>query len=369
MAWVLWHAVVGAAVPMEFMIVQCSLSTLQQNARLRKAMLLLRLLTVSVVLDLLSAIAVMYGVIQETFQSEFCRVLSPASSFNLKFPVVSLRSYSNCLRLLPPLAVSSILPSTFPSVTCFRRQFLRKIWPIHLVFRLFIVCRMMMFSFTLCHSSSFPTRSVQMIFCDFLQHHFAKCYGISDLLFEVPGFQLHTKLCFVFSTLLVSSLNWSPFCFRNFFCFCRAILNVKARVHLAPFVIMLLSLNISHASPVFWFVIIFNGDGCLDILITLVFSTVSIAQHLPVSRVCGLLFIDTVSNVSAWSCSMVLDVSALSFISIRVLCSLARATHDKPCTAAEEHWLVACLFQALSVPRWLPVPASMWRGISPTHTG
>jgi len=34
------------------MIVQCSVSTLQQNARLRKAMRLLRLPTVSIVLDL-----------------------------------------------------------------------------------------------------------------------------------------------------------------------------------------------------------------------------------------------------------------------------------------------------------------------------
>jgi hypothetical protein len=51
-----------------------------------------------------------------------------ASSFNFQYPLVSLRSSSSCLRLLPRLPVTSILPSIFPSITCFRRQFLRKMW-------------------------------------------------------------------------------------------------------------------------------------------------------------------------------------------------------------------------------------------------
>jgi hypothetical protein len=43
---------------------------------------------------------------------------------------------------------------------CFRKQFLRKIWPIQLAFRLFIVWRIFVAFLTLCSSSSFLARSV-----------------------------------------------------------------------------------------------------------------------------------------------------------------------------------------------------------------
>ena len=46
------------------------------------------------------------------------------SSFNLQYPLFSLRSSNSCLRLLPRLPVTSILPCTFPSITCFRNRFL-----------------------------------------------------------------------------------------------------------------------------------------------------------------------------------------------------------------------------------------------------
>jgi len=52
-----------------------------------------------------------------------------------QFPVssrLSSRSSSSCLRLLPRLVVTSIQPSIFLSITCFRRQFQRKVWPIQL---------------------------------------------------------------------------------------------------------------------------------------------------------------------------------------------------------------------------------------------
>jgi hypothetical protein len=61
--------------------------------------------------------------VHSLFQTEFYRV---------KSSLISLRSSSRCLRLLPPL---------FPSVTCFRRQLLRKVWPIQIVFFRFTVCR------------------------------------------------------------------------------------------------------------------------------------------------------------------------------------------------------------------------------------
>jgi ribosomal protein L32 len=52
-------------------------------------------------------------------------VRSRASSFRCEYTLLSLRSPSSFLRLLPSLPVTSIL-----SITCLRRQFLRKMWPI-----------------------------------------------------------------------------------------------------------------------------------------------------------------------------------------------------------------------------------------------
>ena len=59
-----------------------------------------------------------------------------ASSFKWQYPLLSLRSSSSFLRLLPCLPVTSIPPCIFPSVTHCRRQFLRKMWPIQFGFRL-----------------------------------------------------------------------------------------------------------------------------------------------------------------------------------------------------------------------------------------
>jgi hypothetical protein len=60
---------------------------------------------------------------------------SRASSFKWEYPLLSPRSSSNFLRLLPRLLFTSICPFIFPSITCFRRRFLRKIWRIQLAFR------------------------------------------------------------------------------------------------------------------------------------------------------------------------------------------------------------------------------------------
>jgi hypothetical protein len=63
--------------------------------------------------------------------------------FNFQHFLFSLRSSSSCLCLLHCLSV----PSIFPAITCFRRQFPCKMWPIQLAF-LFIVHRIFL-SFTL----------------------------------------------------------------------------------------------------------------------------------------------------------------------------------------------------------------------------
>jgi hypothetical protein len=82
-------------------------------------------------------------------------VRSTASSFRREYPLLSLRSSSSFLRLLPRLPVTSIPPFIFPSITCCRLQFLRKMWQIQVAFRLLISCRIFLCSLTL---SSFSWR-------------------------------------------------------------------------------------------------------------------------------------------------------------------------------------------------------------------
>jgi hypothetical protein len=84
-------------------------------------------------------------------------VRSRASSFKWEYPLLSLRSSSSFLRLLPRLPVTYIPPSIFPSITRCGSQFLRKIWPIQLVLRLLISCRIFLCSLTLSNTSSFLT--------------------------------------------------------------------------------------------------------------------------------------------------------------------------------------------------------------------
>jgi hypothetical protein len=73
-----------------------------------------------------------------------------------------LASSNSCLRLLPRLPFTSTFPYIFPTITCFRRQFLRMTRPIHLAFLLFTACTTFLCALILCNTS-FLTRSVQMI--------------------------------------------------------------------------------------------------------------------------------------------------------------------------------------------------------------
>jgi len=101
-------------------------------------------------------------------------VRSRASSFKCEYPLLSLRSSSSFLHLLPHLPVTSILPFIFPSITHCRRQFLHKIWPIQLALPVLISCRIFLCSLTLSNTSSFLTQLVQLIFFVLLQHHISK---------------------------------------------------------------------------------------------------------------------------------------------------------------------------------------------------
>jgi hypothetical protein len=101
-------------------------------------------------------------------------VRSRASSFRCEYLLSSLRSPSSFLHILPRLPVISIPYFIFPSITCHRRQFLRKMWPIQLAFSILISCRIFLCSLTLSNMSLFLTRSVQLIFSTLLQHQIWK---------------------------------------------------------------------------------------------------------------------------------------------------------------------------------------------------
>jgi hypothetical protein len=98
-------------------------------------------------------------------------VRSRASAFRCEYPLLSLRSSSSFLHLLLRLPVTSIPHFVFPSITCRSRQFIRKMWPIHLAFRLLISCRIFLCSLTVSNTSSFLTWSVQLIFSILHQHN------------------------------------------------------------------------------------------------------------------------------------------------------------------------------------------------------
>jgi hypothetical protein len=146
-------------------------------------------------------------------------VRSRASSFNWVYPLLSLSSSSSFLRLLPRLPVTFIClwwtprashthvarivyRTCTPSITRCRRQFLRKMWPIQLAFRLLVSCRIFLCSLTLSNTSSFLTWSVQLIFSSTTFQYFP---SVSDLRPEASKFQHHIKLCSKCSTSQVYS--------------------------------------------------------------------------------------------------------------------------------------------------------------------
>ena len=97
---------------------------------------------------------------------------------------------SSCLRLLPCLKVTSILPSIFPSITCFKRQFRRKCDKSGQN-SFFLFLQNILIFFTLRNTSSFLTPSVQMVFFILLRHHVSKlsryfCSTFRSVQFAAP---------------------------------------------------------------------------------------------------------------------------------------------------------------------------------------
>ena len=111
---------------------------------------------------------------------------SIALSFKFQYLQFSLNS-TNSLRLLPRLLV----PSIFPSIACFRSQFLHKMRPIQLTFLHFTVCRIFLCSLTVCNTSSFLTRSSPAFYSTTFQNFPVLSY----LLYKMSKFQHITQLC------------------------------------------------------------------------------------------------------------------------------------------------------------------------------
>jgi hypothetical protein len=147
-------------------------------------------------------------------------VRSRASSFRCEYPLLSLRSSSSFLCFLPRLPVTSIPHFIFPSVTCRRRQFLRKMWQFQLALRLFISCRIFLCSLNLSNASSFLTWSVQLIFSILLLNHISKlsrCFWSTARSVQVSAPYKAILQMWHFTSLTQSPLNsvsascrWKP---------------------------------------------------------------------------------------------------------------------------------------------------------------
>ena len=94
--------------------------------------------------------------------------------FSLHYPLFSLRSYSICLRILPRLLLLSIFPSILPSIGCLRRPVPTRDVTNPVSLPSFYLRMTLLSPLTLCNTSSFLTRSVQLIFSILLQHHISK---------------------------------------------------------------------------------------------------------------------------------------------------------------------------------------------------
>jgi hypothetical protein len=101
-------------------------------------------------------------------------------------------TFSSFSRLLPCLPVTSILPSIFLSITCFSRQFLRKMRPIQLAWLFCIFCRIFLSSLTLYVLLHFSHDRSNWFSPSFSRTTFQNFPGISALPSEVSKFQRHT---------------------------------------------------------------------------------------------------------------------------------------------------------------------------------
>ena len=205
------------------------------------------------------------------------KLRSIASSCNEQYLIFSLKSFSSCLHLLPLLPVTYVHPSIFPSITCSRRQFLPKMWPIQIAFLLFIFvgysCPPPLFLTLLHVSLDRPNWSSS----PFSNNTFQNFSGISGILSEVFGFHHLTRLYSKCSILLNSSLNLNPIffsenCLLVECCYCHG--NLEFNFPCIPFFICYRATQVVEIFLILGLFFIYHNcirDDCLAILITLTF--------------------------------------------------------------------------------------------------
>ena len=113
-------------------------------------------------------------------------------SSSLIHPPFPSMSYSSCLRLLSRLPVTFLLPSNFPSITCFMKHILRQMWPIRIPFLLLII-----YSIFLSISTPFLTRLVQLTSSNLLQNHISKFsmyWKVYTVKFVISNTRIRTKV-------------------------------------------------------------------------------------------------------------------------------------------------------------------------------
>jgi len=135
--------------------------------------------------------------------SQYCSIqcffLFPVSSLFLKFIHYSITSSSSSSRHFNP---SLYLPSIM--------------WPIQLVFLLFIACRLFLSSLNLRNTSSFFTRSLQLIFSILLQHCITKLLQLFLIHFaECPSFSTTQRQCTCSHTIYVTTILTVSICTRT----------------------------------------------------------------------------------------------------------------------------------------------------------
>jgi hypothetical protein len=109
--------------------------------------------------------------------------------FQLIVSSFSLKISNSCLRLLLRLFV----PSIFPSTTCFRRQFLRKTWPIELAFLLFIWRSFLPWLYSILLRSSHDWS--RCLLHPSARPHFTT-FKVLAIRFPKSDFQHHIKICY-----------------------------------------------------------------------------------------------------------------------------------------------------------------------------
>ena len=137
------------------------------------------------------------------------RTWSSVSSFNFQNPLISLRLSSSCSHLLPRLPV----PYIFPSIMCFRRQFLHNIRPIQLAFLHFTVCRIFLSSYD-SMSHFFISHTIGPT--DILHFSPAPHFKTIQIFSDVSKFRHHIKLHSEYSISTVCSLIFKGRYYNNY---------------------------------------------------------------------------------------------------------------------------------------------------------